>query len=222
MAKVDFAEELSRRGTDIANIVERVIADPTQIPSLIEGLRAPKGTLRYGYEKVLRLTAERRPDLVYPWFDVFAGMLDCDNSFLKWGAILTIGYLAGADAAGRFEAIFARYYAPVPGPAMITAANVIGSSARIARAKPHLIEPITAEILKVEKGKYFRKGRLSPECRNVVIGHALDTLEALFDRIADKPPVLRFVRRQLENPRQPVAKKAARFLAAYPAGASTG
>ncbi len=209
---VDLAQELARKGADIESIVERVSAEPQQIPALIEGLRAPKGTLRYGYEKVLRLTAERRPEMVYPWFDVFAEMLDCDNSFLKWGAILTIGHLASADTEGKFEAIFARYYGPIPGPAMITAANIIGSSAKIARAKPHLIDPITREILKVEKGRYFRKDRLSPECRNVAIGHAIDTLENVFDQITDKPAVVKFVRRQLKNPRQPVAKRAVRFL----------
>ncbi|MBN1359195.1 MAG: hypothetical protein JW993_01315 [Sedimentisphaerales bacterium] len=215
MAEVDIAQELSRKGADVEGIVARVIAEPRQIPALIEGVQAPKGTLRYGYEKVLRLIAERRPELVYPWFDVFAGLLDCGNSFLKWGAILTLGHLASADTEGKFEAIFARYYAPIPGPAMITAANIIGSSARIVRAKPHLIDPITCEILKVEKGRYLSKGRLSPECRNVVIGHAIDTLETFFDQITGRPSVLKFVQRQLKNPRQPVAKKAARFLQAH-------
>jgi hypothetical protein len=212
MTGVDFAQELGRKGTDIDGIAERVIADPQQIPGLIEGLRAPKGTLRYGYEKVLRQVAERRPELVYPWFDVFVEMLDCDNSFLKWGAILTVGHLAPADAQGKFEAIFAPYYAPITGPAMITAANIIGSSARIAQAKPHLVDAITREILRVEKARYTNRGRPSPECRNVAIGHAIDTFESFFEQIEDKAAVLKFVHRQLRNTRAPVAKKAARFL----------
>lgn len=212
MADVDIVQQLSRKGADVESIVERIVADPKQIPALIERLQAPKGTLRYACEKVLRLTAERRPEFVYRWFDVYAELLECDNSFLKWGAILTIGHLAAADTEGRFEPIFARYYAPIPGPAMITAANIIGSSARIARAKPHLIDRITREVLKVEKGKYYRKDQLSPECRNVVIGHAIDTLDTFFDRITDKPAVRKFVQRQLKNTRPPVAKKAARFL----------
>jgi hypothetical protein len=203
---------LDRKGADVEGVVERIIADPRSIPEFIDGIRAPKGTLRYGYEKALRLTSERRPDLVYPWFDVFVDMLDCDNSFLKWGAILTIGHLAVVDTESKFEAIFARYYAPIPGPALITAANIIGSSAKIAPAKPHLIDAIAHEILKVEKGRYFRKGEPSPECRNVVIGHAIDTLGAFFDRITKKPAVLKFVQRQVDNKRKPVAQRAERFL----------
>ena len=212
MAEVDFSQELGHKGADIPGVVAHVIADPQQIPALIEGLGAPKGTLRYGYEKVVRQVAEQRPGLIYPWFDTFVEMLDCDNSFLKWGAILTIGHLAAADAEGRFERIFARYYAPISGPALITAANIIGSSARIDQAKPHLVDAITCEILKVERGRYLSKGRLSPECRNVVVGHAIDTFETFFDRIENKPVVLKFVQRQLKNTRVPVAKKAARFL----------
>lgn len=95
---------------------------------------------------------------------------------------------------------------------MITAANIVGSSARIAQAKPHLVDRVAGEILKVEKGKYLHKGQLSPECRNVVIGHAIDTFDAFFANIEDKPTVLKFVRRQLKNTRPAVAKKATRFL----------
>lgn len=83
MTQVDFAEELSRKGADIESLVESVIADPQRVGELVEGLKAPKGTLRYGYEKVLRLTSERRPELTYPWFDTFVELLGCDNSFIK-------------------------------------------------------------------------------------------------------------------------------------------
>jgi hypothetical protein len=161
---------------------------------------------------VLRLVSERRPELIYPYFGVFVGLLDSDNSFLKWGAIMTVANLAAVDAEKKFEAIFQKYYAPIPGPAMITAANIIGGSDKIARAKPELTERITREILKVEKGKYKNKGALSPECRNVAIGHAIDTFDKLFEQIDDKAKVIAFVKRQLKNTRKPVVKKAERFL----------
>jgi hypothetical protein len=68
------------------------------------------------------------------------------------------------------------------------------------------------EALKVEKAKYQRHGELSPECRNVALGHAIDSFDELFDQIDDKAAVLRFVKRQLRNTRKPVVKKAERFL----------
>ncbi len=60
MAKGDFAEAFNRKGANIDGITKRVITDPQHIPELTEGLRPPKGALRYGYEKGLRQVAERQ------------------------------------------------------------------------------------------------------------------------------------------------------------------
>ena len=75
---------------------------------------------------------------------------------------MTVANLTTIDTEKKFEALFRKYYAPIPGPKMVTAANIIGSSARIALAKPELTERITREILKVEKGKYVNKGAHPP------------------------------------------------------------
>jgi hypothetical protein len=212
MAKVDLLEQLGQKGADIPAFVERVIKKPKEIAELIEALKVEKRAVKYNYEKVLRLASERRPELLYPYFEVFVDLLDSDNSFLKWGAILTIGNLAAVDDLKKFEAIFKKYYSPISGPAMITAANIIGSSTKIALAKPELTERITREILKVEKAKYQRHGKPSPECRNVAIGHAIDSFEEFFEQIDDKKAVIAFVKKQLKNTRKQVAKKAERFI----------
>ncbi len=159
MAKTDVIEQLGQKGADVPAMVERVIERPEHIAKLVEALQSEKGTARYAYEKILRLVSERRPELVYPWFDVFAAMLDEDNSFLKWGAVMTVAHLTAVDSERKFEAIFERYYAPIAGPVMITAANIIGSSPEIAMAKPHLTERIVREILKVRQGAIRTKGR---------------------------------------------------------------
>lgn len=212
MAKVSVVQQLGERGVDIAEIVGQVITDPKHIPELIEALQIEKGSARYAYEKVLRRVSERQPELIYPYFDVFAAMLDSDNTFLKWGAIMTVAHLTAVDTEDRFEDIFEKYYAPITGPVMVTAANIIGSSGRIALAKPELTERIAREILKVEKAKYERHGCPSPECRNVAIGQAIDAFDQFFGQLEDKAAVIRFVKRQLANPRKPVVKKAERFL----------
>jgi hypothetical protein len=209
---MNIAEQMARKGADIAGIAAQVMACPKQVAELIDGVQAPRGAIRFGYEKTLRLISEQRPELIYPHFDLFTNLLDCDNSFLKWGAIMTIANLTAVDDRQKFEAIFEKYYAPMPGPVMVTAANIIGSSARIVPAQPHLTGRITAEILRVEKAKYRIHGQPSPECRNVAIGHAIESFNEFFDRIEDKPAVLKFVTRQLKNPRPAVAKKAAQFL----------
>jgi hypothetical protein len=212
MVEMDMAKELGRKGADAGKIAGYVIKQPGCIESLIEGLKASKGTLRYGCEKVLRLVSEKRPGLIYPYFDLYSQLLDSDNSFLKWGAILTIANLAGVDSDGKFDKIFNKYYLPVTGPVMITAANIIGGSAKIALARPELIGRITKEILKVEKAKFVMRGSPSPECRNVAIGHAIDSFDQFFGQIDNKAAVIKFVKKQLKNTRKAVVKKAEKFL----------
>jgi hypothetical protein len=212
MVKVNILEQLGQKGVDIEAIAKRVIKKPEEIEELIEALKVEKRAVKFSYEKVLRLVSEQRPELIYPYFEVFEGLLDSDNSFIKWGAILTIGNLAAVDKKKKFEAIFKKYYAPTSGPVMVTAANIIGSSAKIALAKPELTERITREILKVENAKYTRHDKPSPECRNVAIGQAIDSFEKFFEQIDDKKAVIAFVKKQLENTRKQAAKKAERFM----------
>lgn len=209
---MNVAKQLGQKGADVAAIAAKVIKRPEAIEQLIEGVQAPKGTLRYAHEKVLREISERRPELVYPYFDEFVALMGNENSFLKWGAILTIGNLARADSDGRFEKIFRKYYAPISGPVMVTAANAIGASVKIIDAKPELTQRIVRAILKVEKAEFEKHGEPSPECRNVAIGQAIDTLDQVFDRIETKAAVIRFVKRQLNNSRPAVVKKAKAFL----------
>ena len=95
---------------------------------------------------------------------------------------------------------------------MVTAANIIGGAAKIARAKPVLTERIVSEILKVEKARYLMHGELSPECNNVVCGRAVEALAEIYDQIRDKKRVRDFIQRQLESFRPAVQKKAKAFF----------
>jgi hypothetical protein len=200
-------KKIALKGSNPAKIADQVIQSPDLIQGVIEGLSAKQPSAKYGCEKVLRKIGERQPDLLYPYFDYFTTLLDCDNSFLRWGAILSIANLARADGANRFEPIFDKYFAPIRGPVMITAASVIGGSARIALAKPHLADRIAVQILRVESAEYK-----TPECRNVAIGHAIDSFDQFFDHIQNKDRIIQFVKKQLQNTRAPVRKRAERFL----------
>jgi hypothetical protein len=211
MANTSIIEELSVKGADVELLADRLIDDSGQILQLVSSLQSEKSARKFAYEKILRFVSSKQPDLIYPYFDVFVSLLDCENNFLKWGAIMTIANLTSADTDQKFEAIFRKYFDPIVGPTMVTAANIIGSSVAIARAKPILTRAIVEEILKVEKAKYKLKGIVSPECRNVAIGHAIDSLDKLYSQIENKSVVAAFVKRQLKNKRKSVAKKAESF-----------
>ena len=207
MPESKLLQQISQKGSDKEKIARKVIKKPELLPEIIDGLGADRTSVKYGCAKILRIVSDEAPGLLYPRFDYFAGLLDSDHNILKWEGIYVIANLAAVDTEDRIEEIFVRYFAPIPGPALITAANVIGGAAKIASAKPHLADRIVRELLKVEKAQYK-----TTECRNVALGHAIKAFDQFFDQIRDKGPVIAFVRRQLDNTRNATRKKAEVFL----------
>ena len=197
---------------DIDEIVNQVIKNPKLIEALVSTINSEKGSIKFGCEKIVRLVSEKKPELVYPHFDFLVKLLDSENNFLKCGSIITISNLSSVDSKNQFEKIFNKYYAPVTGPMMITAANIVGNSWKIAQAKPNLIDRIVDEILKIEKAKYEHKGELSPECNNVVCGHAIDSFEKFFEKAKNQKKIMAFVKKQLNNTRPSVKKQAEKFI----------
>jgi len=197
---------------DIDELVYQVIKNPKLIEVLISTIDSEKGSIKFGCEKIVRLVSGKKPELVYPYFDFLVKLLDSENNFLKWGAIITISNLSSVDSKNQFEKIFNKYYAPVTGPIMVTAANIVGSSWKIVQAKPKLTDRIVDEILKIEKAKYEHKGELSPECNNVVCGHAIDSFERFFEKVKNQKKIMAFIKRQLNNTRPSVKKRAEKFM----------
>lgn len=203
----DLATLFARKGTDPVRTAASVGCNPARIQSVLEGLDAEDARTRYGCAKVLRIIGERQPAVLYPHFDFFVGLLGGDNKILQWNSAWILADLAPVDSQRKFDQIFDRYFAPISGPVMITAANLIGAAARIAEARPELAGRIAAELRRVEKAEYQ-----TPECRNIAIGHAIQSFDRFFHLIKEKEPVIRLIKRQLENSRPATRKKAERFL----------
>jgi hypothetical protein len=196
----------------ITKMIESIQKNPELITELIKGMKAEKTSLKFSYEKILRSISERAPQLIYPYFEDLANLLDNENNFIKWGVIITISNLVIIDDGNKFIKLFEKYYSPVKGPTMITAANIIKSSWKLAIAKPELADRIACEILKVRSARYINHGQTSPECKNIACGHAIDSFSLFFDKIENKTPVFVFIKKQLKNSRPAVAKKAKKFL----------
>ncbi len=200
-------QQIARKDADKEKIAERIMRSPGLLPEVLGGLDSERAAVRYGCLGVLRILSEKEPHLLYPRMDLFIGLLDHENRILRWGATFIIANLTRVDTKRKFEKIFDRYFAPISGPVLVTAANVIGGAATIALAKPKLADRIARQILKVEKARYR-----TAECRRVALGQAVASFDAFFDRIRRKGPVVALVRRQLRSPRRPTKKKAERFL----------
>jgi hypothetical protein len=207
MAESRLLQQIALKEADKGKIAGKVIKKPGLLPELLRGLKSDRPAIKYGCAKVLRVVSDRQPGLLYPWFDFFVTLLDSDNKIMQWEGIHVIANLAAVDAEGKFEKVFDKYFAPILGPAMITAANVVGGAAKIAEAKPDLTEKITKELLKVDEATYK-----TTECRNVALGHVIKSFDKFFDQIKDKASVIKLIKKQLSNTRNATRKAAAAFL----------
>jgi hypothetical protein len=207
MGESPLWEPIGQKGSDKEQIAERVIGEPKLLTDVLEGLNGRTGAVRFGCSKVLRLISQKKPELLYPRFDFFVKRLDIDNTFLKCDAILTLANLTKVDSDNKFEAIFDLYFAPIKGPTLIVAANIIGGAAKIALSQPELTDRIAAELLKVETARYQ-----TDECRRIALGQAIYAFGEFFGQIGDKEVVRRLVKKQLDNTRKSTAKKAEQFL----------
>ena len=199
--------EIARKSANTEKLAARVSAHPELLPEVFGGLDSETARLKYGCLRLLRVISERMPSALYPEIKRLFELLDSECNILKWGAIIIIGNLAVADSEGKIDRILDRYLEPISGPVMITAANVVGGAGKIALAKPRLADRIARALLGVEAANYQTE-----ECRNVVLGHAIEALDIFFGQLKKPQQVIDFVERQLHNRRNAVKQKAARFL----------
>jgi hypothetical protein len=204
-----FAEAIGRKGANLERLADRVAEQPEVLPEVLRGVGADKARIKLGCSKVLRCVSQKNPEILYPCFDFFAVQLGSRNHFLKWDAVRIIANLAAIDSDRKLDPLLDRYLRPIRGPVMITAANVIAGATFIVLARPDLADRIGNAVLKVERAEYQ-----TAECRNVAIGHAIESLHRFFGLLGtrEKATVLRFVHRQLANRRNATRQKATAFL----------
>jgi hypothetical protein len=171
------------------------------------GLDAPAARVKYSCLKDIRRLSEEGPQSLYSDFGKFVRMLDHPNSIFRWNAAHILANLARVDRSRKLAPLLDKFLKPVGGPQMINAANVIQAAASIAIAQPRLADKLAAGILAVQRANYETE-----ECRNVAIGHAIQSLDRFFGHISHKAAVLNFARRQLDNPRPATRRKAEKFM----------
>jgi hypothetical protein len=205
-----LTEALVDKSMTKEELLKRVKQDFSLIPFLLKGVDSSKAAVRYGCAKVLMDLSEEHPEKLYPYFDSFIDLLDSKYRILSWNALAIIANLTRVDTDKKFDAIFDKYYSFLDNDYMVTVANVVGNSGKIALAKPYLIPKITEELLKVED--ISTGPHLTEECKRVIAQHAIKTLDLFFDRIDQKERVISFVNVHLDSSRKKLRTAAEKFL----------
>jgi hypothetical protein len=186
----------------IDELMRRVSGDPNAIEFLIASLNE-KGTIRFKAAKELQLISTANPTLLYPYFQVFVKLLDSSSSVLLWNGIIILSNLATVDTERRFDGIFDRYFAHLWDGKLVTAANILGSSGRIARRRPDMAELITQELLNAD-----RIPLPTPECREVARGKVLAAFTDYFEILKRNRAADDFIARCTQSHRASVKKQA--------------
>jgi hypothetical protein len=190
----------------------RVERDFGLLPVLLEGTGSSKAAVRYGCAKVLMDLSVEHPERLYPYMGQFVELLDSKYRILTWNALAIIANLAKVDEDKKFDVVFDKYFGFLNNEYMVTVANTVGNSGKIALAKPYLIPRITGELLKVEHVAV--SPHLTEECKRVIAEGAVKAFDLFFDKLEEKEKkkVLAFVERQLGSSRRTLSEKAERFL----------
>jgi len=209
-----LSEELLQRLKDKTlskgELLEQLRRDSGLLQGVLMGLESQKPSVRYGCGKVLMDYSEEQPEKLYPYMDVFVGLLDSRHRILVWNGMAVMANLTRVDADGKFDRIFEKFYGFLGDEYMVTVASVVGHSAKIAQAKPYLVDEIVNRLLSVENVP--TTPHLTEECRRVIIEKTIISLDAFFDRVTMKEAVLTFVGRYTSSPRRTLRSEAETFV----------
>ena len=206
----ELLHKLATKSITKKELFQKVEQNFNLLPEVLNGVFSSKAAIRYGCAKVLMDLSEKYPEKLYPHMDFFINLLDSKYRILTWNAMTIIANLTKVDEDKKFDAVFDRYYGYLNDAYMVTVASVVGNSARIALAKPHLTQKITNELLKVEN--ISTSPHLTEECKRVIAEHTIKSFALFFDQIEQKGQVISFVESHLDSPRQTLRTTAEEFL----------
>lgn len=202
--------KLADKSMTTGELFQTVEQDWTLLPQLLEGVSSSKASIRYGCAKVLTGLSEVHPAKLYPFMDSIIDLLDSKYRILIWNALAIIANLAKVDEDKKFDAAFDKYYSFVNDEYMVTVANVVGHSSKIALAKPYLIDKITDELLKVDG--ISLTPHLTEECKRVIAEKAIKSFDLFFDKVTQKKRVISFVKKHTSSSRKTLRATAENFL----------
>lgn len=208
--ETELLQKLADKSLTKEELLKMVRQDFDILPILLEGVHSSKASIRYSCAKVLMDLSEENPDRLYPYMSSFIGLLDSEYRVLTWNALAIIANLTKVDTDKKFDAVFAKYYSFMKNEYMVTVANVVGNSSKIALAKPYFIPKITDELLKVEDISITP--HLTEECKRVITQQTIKSLDSFFEKIEDKEKIIFFVKRHLNSPRDKLRRAAEEFL----------
>lgn len=201
-----ISSDLSEKGATVEGVAEKALKDEKTLSELLERLTSKENEVRENSFRVLLIISEEHPELLYPHWGYFSGLLSSENSYHRCIAVYMIANLTRVDTENRFDGISDEYLNLLNDKSVMVAGHLAVNLGKIAKAKPHLQAKITKMLLDIDE-TYPR-----PERRDLMKGSAIEALSQYFEEAEDKERIIEFVREQLESTSPKTRKKAKEFL----------
>jgi hypothetical protein len=198
--------DLSEKGLTVESVAKRALKDNKLLSELLEGVTSKEDEVRYNSFRSLLIISEEHPELLYPHWGYFSGLLSSENSYHRYIAVYMITNLTRVDTENRFEGMSNEYLNLLNDKSVMVAGHLAVNLGKIAKAKPRLQTKITEMLLDIDK-TYPR-----PERRDLMKGSAIEALDQYFEEAKDKERIIEFVKEQLESTSPKTRKKAKEFL----------
>jgi len=208
--KNDLLEGLADKSLTKEELKEEVKKDFTLLQTVIKGMTSEKAAIRYGCGSVLIDLSQEKPEKLYQNMDFFVKLLDSKHRIITWQTMEIIANLTSVDKNKKFDNIFDKYFSFINNDYMVTVANVVGHSGKIAKSKPYLIPKITEQLLKVENIK--TTPHLTSECKRVITEKAIISFDMFFDQVKNKQEIFSFIKKHTNSSRKPLKEEANKFL----------
>ena len=212
MAESEILTKLAEKSITKEDLHRTVEGNFGLLPEVLGGVSSPKASVRYGCGKALMDLSAKHPEQMYPYFDSFTALLGNKYRILRWNAMGVIANLCVVDTKKKFDAIFDMYYGLLNDEYMVTVANVVGNSSKIALAKPYLIPKIVGKLVSVEG--ISTTPHLTEECKRVIAEKTIESFSMFFSNMGDeeKAEALFFAKKHVNSSRLALRKAAAQFL----------
>jgi hypothetical protein len=200
--------DLNKKTLPPDRIAELALEDEPLLQALLAGIspEGKKAPLRENSSQALMYMAETWPEVLWPHWDYFVGLLKSDNGFSKYAAIYILTSLVRIDDQGRFEKAFNTYYGLLDDESVMVASHAAKNSSHVVRAKPALEAKITRRLLAIGK-THFEASR-----QDLIKAYMIEALDEYMDMAQEKARILAFVKEQLACQSPKTRKLAKAFL----------
>ena len=210
MDKTTLQQALSVKETpNLDKIAQLAVIDKEILQLVLSGLTSKQNAHRDNCFQVLYQISGRRPHVLYPAWTYFVTLLSSPNAFHRGMAVRLIADLTRIDDAQRFEAIFETYFDLLDDDKVMVSRYLAQNAWKIAEAKPHMREKITARLLDIDATHH------SPSRKALIKADIITSFEVFFQESKHKESIRDFVKAQLESDSPKARQAASAFLRRY-------